>query len=245
MNNISFGIFCFGDEFYFKGTKEKIDKILSFGFKCYVLTDAPVNFEDYKTDLIEIIHHRRVLKSYHDKMILPKYMLDNHDIVIILDADNDIRDYSFLKIMKNYKFKKGISYISTLMDHRAKIETIKGIDMSHVEWKDYADYAESLIETFADYETIWEYFLVINKNGFNQNEFYSIFEKLQTTKENIDIINKKNILAAGEGISITIAAKKSESILSKDLILRELLKDKILPISRMNTPVTLWPDFMK
>lgn len=244
MNNIGFGIFCFGDEFYFKGTYEKINQILNYGFHCYVLTNAPEKFEE-NNPLLHVIPHKRIIKSYHDKLLLPKYVFDNHDITILLDADNDIRDYSFISDLKNYKFKKGISYISTLMDHRAKINTIGEINMSHTEWKEYDNYVSKLLPDYENYETIWEYFLVINKNGFNQNEFFSIFEKLQLIKEGIDIKINKPILAAGEGVTTLISAIVSNSIIDKDLTLRELLKDKVLPISRMNTPVTLWPDFMK
>ena len=39
MNNIGFGIFCFGEEYYYKGTVEKINNILNGGYHCYILTE--------------------------------------------------------------------------------------------------------------------------------------------------------------------------------------------------------------
>ena len=166
MNNIGFGIFCFGDEFYFKGTFEKINHILHQGFHCYILTDAPQRFKNYNS-LVHLIPHKRITKSYHDKLSLPKYILDNHDIAILLDADNDIRDYTFLNDLKHYKFKKGISYISSLLEHRAKLEYIKEVNMKHPEWEEYDRFANSILSNYGEYESIWEYFLIFNKDGFN------------------------------------------------------------------------------
>ena len=31
MNNIGFGIFCFGEDYYYRGTKEKIKQLLNVG----------------------------------------------------------------------------------------------------------------------------------------------------------------------------------------------------------------------
>ena len=39
MNNIGFGIFCFGQEYYYKGTIDKINSILDKGYHCYILTE--------------------------------------------------------------------------------------------------------------------------------------------------------------------------------------------------------------
>ena len=44
---IGIGIFCFGDDYYFKGTLEKIQHILNYGFSCFILTDEPDYFENY------------------------------------------------------------------------------------------------------------------------------------------------------------------------------------------------------
>ena len=46
MNKIGFGIFCFGDEFYFNGTLDKIKDILDNGYHCHILTD---NVEFFNT----------------------------------------------------------------------------------------------------------------------------------------------------------------------------------------------------
>mgnify|MGYP000129374598 FL=1 len=81
MNNIGFGIFCFGEEYYFNGTFDKIRNILNEGYHCYILTDTPEKFTTkYSSSLLHIIQYDRTFKSYADKMILPKYILDKLNV---------------------------------------------------------------------------------------------------------------------------------------------------------------------
>lgn len=96
MNNIGIGIMCFGDVSYFRGTKEKVKELNSLDYPVYIITDKPNEFQS-SNKLINVINYDRQIKSYHDKMLLPKYILENHEICIILDADLHIKDYSFLK----------------------------------------------------------------------------------------------------------------------------------------------------
>ena len=98
MNNIGIGIMCFGDDYYFRGTKEKVKEFNSLNYPVYIITDKPNEFPT--NNLINVIYYDRQIKSYHDKMLLPKYILENHEICIILDADLHIKDYSFLKKLK-------------------------------------------------------------------------------------------------------------------------------------------------
>ena len=103
MNNIGIGIFCFGEEKYFKGTIEKLNQFLSNGFHCYVLTDNPNYFKSRYTDtFFHTIPYKRKYKSYHDKMILSSYIIDNHDIAILIDADTNITNSSFIYQLKTY-----------------------------------------------------------------------------------------------------------------------------------------------
>lgn len=74
MNNIGFGILCFGDDYYFKGTKEKIKELISLNYPVYIITDKANKFQT-SNELIHIINYDRQIKSYHDKMLLPKYIL--------------------------------------------------------------------------------------------------------------------------------------------------------------------------
>ena len=60
-------------------------------------------------------------------MILPKYILRNHNIGILIDADTHITDYSYLNNLKTYNYKKGISFIDTLLNHRANREYVKDL----------------------------------------------------------------------------------------------------------------------
>ena len=108
MNNIGFGIFCFGEDYYYQGTFDKIRNILNEGYHCYILTDTPEKFTTkYSSSFLHIIQYDRTFKSYADKMILPKYILKKHDISILLDADTHITDFSFLKDLKTYRIQPG------------------------------------------------------------------------------------------------------------------------------------------
>lgn len=244
MNNIGFGIFCFGEDYYYRGTKEKIKQLLDVELSVYVLTDKPEEFTEYPQ--VHVIQYDRHLKSYSDKMILPKYILKNHNICILLDADTHVTDYSFLELLKTYKFNKGITYIDTLLNHSAKKEFVKDlINETNPEWKTYVEYASKLYPPFFNFETMWEYFLVINKDGFDIDSFYYYYEKLQVVKEYSDLPLKKEISGAGEGISIQISCKSSNIEIQKDVDLYKLLEGKMVSISRRYTPRHLWPNWMK
>ncbi len=244
MNNIGFGIFCFGENFYYRGTKEKIKQLLNAELSVYVLTDKPEEFIEYPQ--VHVIQYNRHLKSYSDKMILPKYILKNHDICILLDADTHVTDYSFLESLKTYSFNKGVSYIDTLLNHSAKKGIVKDlVNQTNPEWKTYVEYASKLYPPFFNLETMWEYFLVINKDGFDVNSFYYYYEKLQVVKEFSDLPLKKEISGAGEGISIQISCKSANIEIQRDLELYSLLEGKMISISRIHTPRHLWPNWMK
>jgi len=247
MNNIGFGIFCFGEDFYYKGAIEKIEKITSSGYNCYVLTEDPDYFnKTHNSPLLHTILYNRTFKSYSDKMLLPKYILKNNDICILLDADTYITDYSFLTQLKTYNFKKGVSYIDTLLNHKAKKEFVKElVNETNPEWKTYVEYASKICPQFIEHETIWEYFLVINKDGFDVNTFYYYYEKLQLVKEYSDLPLKKEINGAGEGISIQISCNLANLELQRDIELYNLLQDKMLSVSKRHTPPHLWPNWMK
>jgi hypothetical protein len=244
MNNIGFGIFCFGEGYYYRGAKEKIKQLLNVELSVYVLTDKPEEFTEYPQ--VHVIQHNRHLKSYSDKMILPKHILKNHDICILLDADTHVTDYTFLELLKTYSFKKGVSYIDTLLNHSAKKGIVKELlNETNPEWKPYVEYASKLYPPFFNLETMWEYFLVINKDGFDIDSFYYYYEKLQVVKEYSDIPLKKEISGAGEGISIQISCKSSNIEIQRDTELYKLLEGKMISISRRHTPRNLWPNWMR
>lgn len=229
MNDIGFGILCFGDDHYFKKAKEKEEKIHQYGFNCVILTDNPNYFFGH------FIYYERELRSYHDKMILPKDILLTNDICILIDADMEIHDYSFLDDLKTYEFKDGISYIDTLYNHPEKKSYVKELNLGLPEWEVYANYASSILPSFIHLPLIWEYFLVINLNPMgeiNLRKFYVEYEKLQVAKEFCDIKAKKEILGNGEGVSISIAAALSNTPCQIDEDLYYLIKHKISNYSK-------------
>lgn len=226
-NKIGFGILCFGNEKYFDSTIHKVNKLLNLGFKCYVLTDNPDFFhKKYTPFALKIIDYKRQFKSYHDKIILVKEILLEQDIAIIVDADMDIDLKSMLEL-KKYNFKDGITYIENLSNHRIKKSTIKDMDlMLKNDWKMYYAYVNSKIGEFLNRETIWEYFLVFKK--YDYSDFYNWYEKLQIIKEYCDVLENKNIVGAGEGITISVCSMISEVPLQKDLELYVKLKNSII-----------------
>ena len=200
MNNIGFGILCFGDKKYFKGAKEKQRRINQAGFDCVVLTDNPANIcGDY-------IYYDRSVKSYHDKMMLVPQILEDHDICIIMDADIHINDFSFLYDLKEYEFKKGISYLDTLYNHPEQKFYNWELNLRRPEWFNYDLYARKIFPNFRNLRLIWEYFLIFNPDG-DLNNFYKTYEELQIIKESCDLNAKKDIVGYGEGVSIMLSAK--------------------------------------
>jgi hypothetical protein len=228
MNNIGIGIMCFGDDYYFHTTKDKIINFNLLNLPCYVLTDNKYFFNNLNVNIIE---YDRNIKSYHDKIILAKKILNDLDICILIDADVLIIDYSVFNKLKEYNIKKGITYIDTLLNHTSKFQFIKDIDMSpyQIGWNEYAKYIELFYPDFIELETIYEYFIILNKDGIS-NQFFKTFETLQIVKEYCDIIKKHNnkILGPGEGVSIQISAKISESQIQRDNELYEILNKKII-----------------
>lgn len=246
MNNIGFGIFCFGEDYYFKGTVEKLNHILEIGYDCYILTDTPEYFtERYNNPLIHTILYDREFKSYHDKLLLFKYVLKLHDICIILDADLNITDYSWMGSLKTYEFKNGISYINTLANHRARISKVTDFDLYSEDWSEYRLYAESLYPFFYSLEAIWEYFIVANVKGFNSELFFKYYDDLQKKKESFYLGGTRTVNAPGEGVSMSISAKLSKTPIQRDIELYNILHTNVIDVSRRFTLPEFWPEFMK
>lgn len=227
-NNIGFGILCFGDKKYYDGTVYKLNRLLDLGYKCYVLTDNPEFFYSrYTPLLLTIIEYKREYKSYHDKILIVKEILLNHDVAIILDADMNYNfDFTPLKNLKKYNFKDGISYIENLSNHRINKSSIKEMDlMLKNDWRMYFAYVNSKIGDFTERETIWEHFLVFKKQDYSK--FFKLYEKLQTIKEYCDLLENKDVIGAGEGITLLICSMETGVPLQKDLDLYNKLKDLI------------------
>jgi hypothetical protein len=246
MKKIGVGIFCFGDEHYFKGTVNKINNLFDYNFKTYILTDNVEFFEKkYTPFYLTVIPYKRNIKSYHDKIVLVKHILDENDVAIIIDADTDIKDFKIFEKIKNYNFKEGISYIETLESHPTNKKYIKEINMKQDEWREYHSYSKSVLKNFDEKETIWEYFLIFNKTKFNQDKFFLEYEKLQIVKENCDISYNKNVLGPGEGISIQTSSTLSNTPIVRDDELHGMIKDNIIGISKRHTKPSFWPNWMR
>jgi hypothetical protein len=235
MNNIGIGIMCFGDKYYFNFADENVRTFLENNIHSYILTDNIDYFQKkYNTQHCHTISYDREIKSYHDKIVLVKHILKNHDIAIIIDADVIIKENSLINDLKNYQFNKGITYIDTLKNHQCKYEFIKDVkmDSENIEWFNYRKFVEGLYPPFWNLETIYEYLVVFNKDGLNDN-FFESYERLQVVKEYCDILRNKNkIKGAGEGVSLHISAKITSTNIQRDIDFYELIKNKILNYNR-------------
>ena len=233
MNKIVIGIMCFGEDYYFNHVKSKLNQFRDRKITCFILTDKPNEFVGYSNDYT--IPYIRKLKSYHDKMLLVKKILDWNDLCILMDADLLLKDYSFIDTLLNYQFKKGIKYIDTLKNHRCNFEYISDIQMNpeNIDWYNYRKYVEKVYPQYNDLETIYEYFMVFNKDGFN-NDFLKSFETLQVLKESCEIMSKERLVhGGGEGVSIHISAKITNTEIQRDKELFKLIKDKVQNINRL------------
>jgi hypothetical protein len=245
MENIGFGIMCFGEEKYFRGTSEKVKKLEELGYRTYILTDDPnYFFSPFWGRKVEIIPYHRNYKSYYDKVSLVKNIHQNHDIAILLDADLHVIDYSLFEKLSKYDFKEGVSYIDTLLNHTAKFKTVGDIPMVDKEWLEYKKYINELYPENDQLETIWEYFIVFNKDGFDSDNFFNTYEKLQVVKEFCDVKLNKDVSGAGEGVSVSIASLINGIPLSKDLRLVTMTTNTLKPITR-HTPSSEVPDYLK
>jgi hypothetical protein len=241
MNKIGFGFLCFGDEIYFKGTVDKI-KNLTHRYPIFVLTEKPEVFQNFN---VHTIKYDREKFSYSDKMLLIKHTFEyDLDYLIIIDSDSDIIGYEWLNFIDKYQFKYGITYVDTLRNHVTKKHFINELNLQTNEWYDYYKLANHILPDFDKNELIWEYFLIINKNEFNVNEFFEIYGKLQQIRENIDITMNKNIIGAGEGISLMVSCKKTGIPIQYDDTLSNEIKKYIKPILRRYTPKNKLPKWM-
>ena len=73
MNNIGFGIFCFGEDYYYQGTFDKIRNILNEGYHCYILTDTPDKFttkysSSFKFDFIFSEEREIIIKKVFEDL---------------------------------------------------------------------------------------------------------------------------------------------------------------------------------
>jgi hypothetical protein len=241
MNKIGFGFLCFGDEIYFKGTIDKI-KNLSHRYPIFILTEKPDRFENFN---VNIIKYDRKKFSYSDKMLLVKHLFDfDLDFLIIIDSDSDVVGYEWLNFIDRYDFKSGVTYIDTLQNHVTKKKFINELNLQTNEWYDYYIHANHIVPNFDQHELIWEYFLIINKNEFEVNNFFEIYNQLQEIRENIDVRMNKKIVGAGEGISLMVSCKKTGIPIQYDDILSTEIKKYIKPILRRYTPKNKLPKWM-
>ena len=245
MENIGFGIMCFGKDLYFKGTEEKLKNILEKGYKCYVLTDDTEYFlKKFWGMGLELIPYKRNYKSFYDKVSLFKNIHEHHDIAVLLDADLHITDYSLFDKLSKYDFKEGVSYVDTLWNHTAKFKTVGDIPMGSDEWFEYKKYVTSIYPNVDSVETIWEYFIVFNKKGFHQENFFSEYEKLQVVKEFCDVKLNKEVSGAGEGVSVSVSCLKNNIPIELDRRLMTITERSLKPITR-HTPTKEIPDYLK
>jgi hypothetical protein len=246
MEYVGYGILCFGKKNYFNGADHKIEMILKDENRSvFVLTDNVKYFDKYKSNQnFHVIEYIKSIKSYHDKVLLVKYIHKHTRIAILLDADLHIEDESVFDILSNEHFGNGVTYIDTLGNHISKMDTVADVDMSFEEWESYRIYVERIYPEFKELETIWEYFIVFNRRGIIDETLFEWYERLQIAKDFSDLRLRKEVSGAGEGISINIACKVSKTPIQRDKNLYDKLKNLIKPITR-HTPTSEIPIYLR
>ena len=106
----------------------------------------------------------------------------------------------------------------------------------------YEEYCLDKYKDFKDLETVWEYFIVFNRNNFNSDKFFREYEKLQIIKEYCDLSLDKYV--SGGRRYINCISKLSGNSINRDRRLSTLTNNIIRPVTRY-TPSHLRPDFMK
>ena len=231
MKNFSIGVLCFGQNVIYHKTKILCESILKEGYDCYVLTDDVDFFKDTNATIIE---YNRVNKSYHDKIILHKKILQKFNVSIVLDADILINNFYFLYDLNSYEFKQGVSYLKTLKDRIPCVNTVADLNLNGVRWDVYNSYVNTKIDNYNELETIWEYVTIFNKNGLN-DEFFKVYEQLQLMKECCDLFSDNiKILGAGEGISIKVSAEITKTNCELDDDLNKILEKYFVSHKNMN-----------
>lgn len=221
MNDIGIGIMCFGADKYFEHTQMLIETLR--GIDTYILTDNPGRFSETQ----KTIKYDRAVKSYHDKIILAREILKSRDVCIVLDADALIKDTTIVYDLLNYQFQEGITYIDYLS--MVPYHSISDIERTE-RWASYLDRLKYIYPEYHHLETIHEYFMVFKQDI--KNEFFVKYEQLQIIKEYCDVLCDKEVLGAGEGISIQVAAQMTNTPIRKDLELNKIVCNKILNITQ-------------
>ena len=106
------------------------------------------------------------------------------------------------------------------------------MNIGDIDWLNYKTYLQKIYPPYGKFETIYEYFLVFNKEGLKDN-FFEVYGRLQAVKEYCDVLRNKNkVKGAGEGVSLHISAKVTGSNIQRDNEFYELIQDKIQNINR-------------
>lgn len=225
---IGIGIFCFGSERFFKMTEVKICQMKDIDAEIYILTDNESYFKNYK---VRTINYLRYIKSYADKMYLAKQILLHNDICVLIDADVMINDGEVINEILNHEFNQGITYIDTLENHPWNKPKIGDISFENGKWFELEEEFNKIYPNYKELDTIWEYFIVLNKHFLN-DDFFIIFEKLQSIKEFIDFKQNRPILGAGEGLFFAVASMVSNVTMKRDIELFDKIKDRFISNNR-------------
>ena len=153
--------------------------------------------------------------------------------------ENGYSGLNILELLEDVHFLKSYITINKRYEllihfHKIKKEFIRDIQMNigDIDWLNYKTYLQKIYPQYGDLETIYEYFLVFNKEGLKDN-FFLLYEKLQSIKEACDVMSgKKIVVGSAEGVSIQVAAKITDTQIQKDVVLFELVRDKIKNDSR-------------
>jgi hypothetical protein len=182
-----------------------------------VLTNKPTEFTSGEFAFINIvpINYNKHIFSYHDKMIVLKEGLKIKDIVLLLDADNEVKNINNSALLENLIAIESGIYPHFLWNHPADC-SIENFLQGKTPRVPYGLlYKEFCIENNLKTDNcslMQESFILIKKDKTNEkniDNFFRIWEQLADFCNTQDIKRNQHILGYGEGYSIAIAALNS------------------------------------
>ena len=207
------------NEKYINYTKNLINSIYKLNPDiCFlVLTNKPYEFTNVESSFSNVItlNYNKPFFSYHDKLIVLEEGLKIKDIVLLIDADNELNNNNNLDLLNNLMEIEAGIYPHFLWEHPIEC-SIENFLLGKTERVPYGVlYKEFCIKNDLKTEKcslIQESFILIKKDKTNEKnieKFFEIWKKLADFCNFQDTQRHQHILGYGEGYTIAISILNS------------------------------------
>lgn len=210
MNELIIGLVAVGEQ-HSQRAKILINQILNITYVDFIiLTNQPDIFDDIPS--LNIILYKKEIFSYHDKLIIFEEGFKIKECVLLLDADHVVRESNQLLNIDLTSLSSGV-YPQLIWKHPVDC-SLQNFILGKVdrvpygiEYKKHCDDLGLLID---DAMLIQESFILIKKDK-NTQKLISIWKQLADFCNNKDKERNQCLLGYGEGYSIGVAIKNSNS----------------------------------